>query len=235
MPIRTIAVVALAASLIGPAGAEDPPSRGEEVKAAAIAKWEADIGIATERKTEAARNRDDAAVKRLSQDLRWLRLQLSKAKAQSPQQYAEEAAAAEERAEKAADKKKQADETVAFWADPRGRATVAAARLYRDLLAFRSRPDFAEFGFGRGGPYYLWLKAAETVADRDGKAGARRMLEQHDCCLGELVQLGMEYAESRGKETPYTIDVIGRLGPAFEAIEKEAEERAREKAGAGTP
>ena len=68
------------------------------------------------------------------------------------------------------------------------------------------------------------------MAERDGKAGAMKMLEKYDCTLGELAGLGAEYARSGGKDTPYTTDVVRRLGPAMQAIEQEAAERVRQKA-----
>jgi len=220
-------VFLLASAIAGePAAAEKP---GEAEKAAVISKLEAEIEAANKLKTEAAKEDNRDQVKRILANLRSLRLQLSKAKSKPPEKYAEEAAAVEEQANLEADKKRQADEMTAFWADPKGRATVAAARLYRDLQTFRKKSDFAQFGFGRGGPYHMWMTAAETVAARDGKAGAGKMLAQHDCSLGELAALGMEYANSGGKETPYSVDVERRLGPAMQAIEKEAEQRATER------
>jgi hypothetical protein len=222
-----------AASMIISAAAAAEPAvldkPGEAEKAATISKLEAEIEEANNRKTKAAKEDNRDEVKRIFSDLKSLRLQLSKAKSKTPEEYAEEAAAAREQARMDADKKRQADETTAFWANPRGRAAVAAARLYRDLQTFRGKPDFAQFGLGRGGPYHLWLTAAEAVAAKDGKAGALKMMEKHNCSLDELAALGMEYARSGGKETAYTADVERRLGPAMQTIEKEAEERAREK------
>jgi len=113
---------------------------------------------------------------------------------------------------------KKLEEMQAFWAKPKGKPAVAAARLYKHLEAFRGTPEFHQFGFGRGGPFYAWMPAAEKVAEWHGKAGAQDFLANHDCTLGELAALGMAYAESNGRPTDYTRDVDKRLGAALRAI-----------------
>lgn len=235
MRVNPFLLAGLFVALFSIALSEDAALRDEEAKVAAVARIEEEIKETSERKAKASKNREREAVKILSQELKRLQAQLNKAKAKSPEQHAEEAAAADVAAKRAAEEKRQAEEMVAFWAAPKGRATVAAARLYRDLQKFRHQPDFIEMGFGHGGPYYHWLTAAETVARWDGKVGAAELGQKYDCSLGELSALGMAYAFSRGEDTPYTIDVEKRLGPAMRAIEKAAEERAKEKAKSHAP
>lgn len=88
-------LVGFAASMIISAAAAEPAvvdKPGEAEKAAAISKLEADIEAATEQKTKAAKDDDRAAVKRLTAELKRLRLELSKAKTKTPEQHAEDAA-----------------------------------------------------------------------------------------------------------------------------------------------
>ena len=73
--------------------AADAVDQGEELKAAAIAKWEADIEAAMQRKAEAGKADNRQLVKQLFADIKNLKAELLKAKARTP----EECVAEEER------------------------------------------------------------------------------------------------------------------------------------------
>lgn len=92
---------------------------GEAEKAETISKLEAEIEEANNRKTKAAKEDNREEVKRIFADLKWLRLQLSKAKSKTPEKYAEEAAERarieEENAKLAAEKKRKEEERERLW------------------------------------------------------------------------------------------------------------------------
>ncbi|KAF5434820.1 hypothetical protein C5S36_04315 [Candidatus Methanophagaceae archaeon] len=72
--------------------------------------------------------------------------------------------------------------------------------LYNELLGFKDKSDFKTYGFGKGGPYHEWLTKVETLkSNPDAK-----LLLQKDVIAGELEQLGLAYASSRGEETEVT-------------------------------
>lgn len=72
--------------------------------------------------------------------------------------------------------------------------------LYIELLDFKDKSDFKTYGFGQGGPYHGWLiKVKDLKENPDAK-----LLLQKDVVAGELEQLGLAYASSKGKETEVT-------------------------------
>lgn len=72
--------------------------------------------------------------------------------------------------------------------------------LYSELLEFKDKSDFKNYGFGQGGPYHNWLtKVNDLITDPDSK-----LLLQKGIVAGELEQLGLAYASSKGKETEVT-------------------------------
>ncbi len=72
--------------------------------------------------------------------------------------------------------------------------------LYNELLTFKDKADFKEFGFGAGGPYNQWLKNVEKLKSNPDS----KLLLQKGVVAGELEQLGFEYVSSKGKETETT-------------------------------
>ena len=81
-----------------------------------------------------------------------------------------------------------------------------AIRLYEQLQGFRDDPDFARVGFGSGGPYYSWLRAAKTLDAETGLA----TFQELGFLAGEVMQLGMEYMQvaTRGRAlTQYIRDM----------------------------
>ena len=73
-------------------------------------------------------------------------------------------------------------------------------RLYQELSKFKDSPDFIKYGFGEGGKNKIWLeKVREFKSNPDSK-----LLIRKGILIGELEQLGMAYANSKGKETEVT-------------------------------
>src|SRR3546814_7559 len=72
--------------------------------------------------------------------------------------------------------------------------------LYNELLQFKNSPDFIRYGFGEGGPYHKWLKEVQTLKNNPDS----KLLLKKGFAIGELEQLGMEYASSKGQETDVT-------------------------------
>jgi len=80
--------------------------------------------------------------------------------------------------------------------------------LYNELLEFKDEKDFQEFGFGVGGvdyiygdkPYNDWLQSVEKLKNNPDS----QLLLQKGISSGELEQLGLAYASSKGKETEVT-------------------------------
>ena len=72
--------------------------------------------------------------------------------------------------------------------------------LYNELLDFKDKSDFKTNGFGKGGPYHKWLTKVENLKNDPNS----KLLLQKDVVAGELEQLGLAYASSRGEETEVT-------------------------------
>ena len=72
--------------------------------------------------------------------------------------------------------------------------------LYGELIGFKNKADFKKLGFGKGGKYSKWLeKVREFKQNKNSK-----LLLKKGVLIGELEQLGMAYAGSKGKETEVT-------------------------------
>ena len=69
---------------------------------------------------------------------------------------------------------------------------------YDALSRFKTTPDFVDWGFAIGGPYGSWLKEVE-------KSKKANSFESRDVAfaIGHLLTLGLEYKDSKGKETEY--------------------------------
>ena len=72
--------------------------------------------------------------------------------------------------------------------------------LYAELLDFKGKSDFIAFGFGQGGPYSEWLSNVQELKNNPDS----KLLLQKGVVAGELEQLGLEYASSKGQETEVT-------------------------------
>lgn len=82
--------------------------------------------------------------------------------------------------------------------------------LYKELIGFKNDENFKKAGFGKGGNYNDWLKKVRDLKQNPDS----RLLLKKGVLIGELEQLGITYAGSRGKETNVT--------KAFNKIFKEA-------------
>jgi hypothetical protein len=75
--------------------------------------------------------------------------------------------------------------------------------LYSELMEFKDKSDFKKNGFGQGGQYHKWLtKVKDLKENTDSK-----LLLQKGVVAGDLEQLGLAYASSKGKETEVTKSV----------------------------
>ena len=72
--------------------------------------------------------------------------------------------------------------------------------LYNELLAFKDKSDFKNYGFGQGGTYHEWLTKVKGLKENPDS----KLLLQKGVVAGELEQLGLAYASSKGKETEVT-------------------------------
>lgn len=84
--------------------------------------------------------------------------------------------------------------------------------LYDELQGFKNNPEFIDKGFGQGGPYYSWLQRTMKFSDRDDA----KDLTAFGIAAGDLVTLGNEYNNSRGKETETTERINKLIKYAFE-------------------
>jgi len=73
--------------------------------------------------------------------------------------------------------------------------------LYSELLEIKGKPDFKNFGFGAGGPYNKWLLEVQEFKNNPDSD----LLLKKGVLIGELEQLGLAYASSKGQETEVTI------------------------------
>ncbi len=71
-------------------------------------------------------------------------------------------------------------------------------KKYDALTSFKASRDFAEWGFSIGGPYGSWLKELENTKYTSVSASSHVAF-----AIGHLRQLGLEYKNSKGKETEY--------------------------------
>jgi len=72
--------------------------------------------------------------------------------------------------------------------------------LYKELLVFRKKSDFHTYGFGIGYKYNKWLTSLKAL---ENEPESREFLKR-GFCVGDIQTLGMEYLESKGKETEYS-------------------------------
>ncbi len=72
--------------------------------------------------------------------------------------------------------------------------------LYSEILNFKDKSDFKTSGFGQGGPYHEWLTKVQDLKENPDA----KLLLQKNIIAGELEQLGLAYASSKGKETEVT-------------------------------
>ena len=73
-------------------------------------------------------------------------------------------------------------------------------KSYDELIVFKDKEDFHKFGFGKGGMYNDWLINIQNLVNNPM---AKKLLSER-IVIGEIQSMGMEYINSRGKETETT-------------------------------
>lgn len=72
--------------------------------------------------------------------------------------------------------------------------------LYQELLIIKDEKEFKQHGFKTTHQYYSWLEKAETL-EKDLNS---KLLIRKGLLAGDLINLGLAYAASRGQETEVT-------------------------------
>ncbi len=76
--------------------------------------------------------------------------------------------------------------------------------LIKELQGFKSKADFHKMGFGRGGPYYAWMKKVENLRDSVSNSDDDTLSMDALVLAGDILILGKEYLKSKGQETVYS-------------------------------
>ncbi len=96
--------------------------------------------------------------------------------------------------------------------------------LYQELKTFKNTPDFITYGFGDGGSYGSWLEKVEELKKKPDS----KLLLKKDIIVGDLEQLGLAYASSKGQETEVTKKISETIE---EAINPKPIEKVEAKSG----
>lgn len=72
--------------------------------------------------------------------------------------------------------------------------------LYNDLFSFKDKSDFHYHGFEMDYKYNKWLTDVQELKN----APEAKLLLQYGFVVGDLEMLGLEYVNSKGKETEYS-------------------------------
>lgn len=96
--------------------------------------------------------------------------------------------------------------------------------LYQELQTFKNSDDFKSNGFGAGGSNSAWLEKVQGLKNNPDS----KLLLKKGIVAGELEQLGLAYAGSKGQET----DVTKTFTKIFEeAINPKPVEKVETKSG----
>ncbi len=83
-----------------------------------------------------------------------------------------------------------------------------ARRLYQELLDFKGDADFIKYGLDVAGPYNNWSQEVQSLRNALPQGAPRTPQEVErfkvSVALGEIEQLGLEYANNGGRETETT-------------------------------
>jgi len=74
----------------------------------------------------------------------------------------------------------------------------------RELDEIRASDSFAQYGFGGGGPHSNWLRTMQTKNSQLPKGLRKNPGFRYCVAVGEVMQIGLEYVRSGGRETAYT-------------------------------
>lgn len=72
--------------------------------------------------------------------------------------------------------------------------------LYNKLMSFKDSRDFHFYGFGEGGDFNGWYKAAHNFTKEDDL----HLMQTYGFVSGDILTLGQEYVSSKGQETDYS-------------------------------
>lgn len=94
-----------------------------------------------------------------------------------------------------------------------GKAKVIS--LYKDLLKFKDKPDFAEYGFAVTYKYKYWLEEIDKIQHNSELTNLL-----YDCGYPviDLREMGFAYLKSAGKETEFTSDMKEKYKHAFKNL-----------------
>ncbi|WKK74942.1 hypothetical protein QYS49_25290 [Marivirga salinae] len=96
--------------------------------------------------------------------------------------------------------------------------------LHKELQTFKSSADFKTNGFGAGGSNNAWLEKVQELKDNPDS----KLLLKKGIVAGELEQLGLAYASSKGQET----EITKTFTKIFEeAIDSKSVEKVETKTG----
>ena len=88
--------------------------------------------------------------------------------------------------------------------------TKDAIRLYLELQEFKDDPEFHQVGFGLCCRFNVWKQEVDALTDRSGLETVREI----GIVPGELVSLGWEYFQNRGRSTFLTVFVEANIRAA---------------------
>ncbi len=92
--------------------------------------------------------------------------------------------------------------------------------LYKELIAFKGKSDFATFGLGAGGPYGEWFGKVKRLSEDPYS----NLLLRKEIAPNDLIGLATEYISTKGRENEYTRTINTIIKLAFipeENIEEE--------------
>ena len=69
---------------------------------------------------------------------------------------------------------------------------------YKELMSFKNKSEFHEYGFGIGSKYNKWMKEVE------GLRNFNKNNNELNIAFGDLLQLGLEYMSTKGQESNIT-------------------------------
>lgn len=98
--------------------------------------------------------------------------------------------------------------------------------LYEELMLMKDDERFRTVGFSTAGPYNRWLLDVQRVRS---EADELQLLRNWNISVGELLQLGMDYLDSKGGETQHTQDARERFSLAFTSKRGESKRYERDE------
>lgn len=88
-------------------------------------------------------------------------------------------------------------------------------RLYNELERFRDDPEFRRIGFDLCCRFNDWKVRVEKLRETSGQ----ELSQSYGVSAGDLLQLGLEYAQNEGNSTQLSRSIVARLDHALAATE----------------